>query len=75
MIPAGYLACSLTLLYFSFHGAEGFPKVIQDQDILFTNSLWLPLEENVENLCSRGYVMFLQFFLNAAKQRGLSASV
>ena len=75
VILVGCLACSLTLLYFSFHGAEGFPKVIQDQVILFINSLWLSLEENVENLCSRGYMVFLQFFLNAGKQRGLSASV
>ncbi|MXQ86585.1 hypothetical protein E5288_WYG013054 [Bos mutus] len=35
----GYLACSFTLLYFTFHGAERFPKVIQDQVIHFINSL------------------------------------
>lgn len=37
--PRGYLAYSLTLLYFTFHGAERFPKDIQDQVILFINSL------------------------------------
>lgn len=38
-ILGGYLAYGLTLLYFTFHGAERFPKDIQDQVILFINSL------------------------------------